>query len=189
MLAKQCASIAEFDISSEEITYLITWVPNPKLLSNDQCTNYVRHYSKYFMKFYQCMTCFVISPELTQNGNIHYHGWFQLRDRVRWFKQVLPSMKYSGYVKIDPVRKDLRAALKYYKKDILFADEFFADICVPVPITHHDIIPKESLITKKQKLKKHYEHIQDLINRDWSTKQYLETKDLAVDIAALLNIK
>lgn len=107
---------------------MITWVPDPKRLpsiSATKCNSYFRQY--YFKLFHSCMYNSIMIPELTVNGNIHYHGVYQLEDPYRFYQIVLPKMKRRGYVLIDkkPVKhynvfdfEDKKNALYYYKKDL-----------------------------------------------------------------------
>ena len=45
-----------------------------------------------------CCHAFIIYPELTIQGNIHYHGILHVSDKVKWHKKVLPTFKYHGFV-------------------------------------------------------------------------------------------
>lgn len=76
-----------------------TWCPNNSFHTNDPKLGYsmaiqvlknIRLVSKNF----------VIYPELTHQGNIHFHGKIYVQDAVKWFKSVLPKIKKNGYVKI-----------------------------------------------------------------------------------------
>lgn len=49
-----------------------------------------------------CCDHYEISPECTTRGDIHYHLTLVLRDRVKWFKSVLPRFKRNGYVCVKP---------------------------------------------------------------------------------------
>lgn len=43
----------------------------------------------------------IFFPEVGNSGsNLHFHGVIWLKDKVKWFKSVLPTLKRNGYVKI-----------------------------------------------------------------------------------------
>lgn len=76
-----------------------TWCPNAKYHTSDpqigfsmaiQTLKHIKYVSKDF----------VIYPELTHQGNIHFHGKIYIQDAVKWFKSVLPKLKKNGFVKI-----------------------------------------------------------------------------------------
>lgn len=76
-----------------------TWCPNNAFHTNDPQLGYsmaiqvlknIRLVSKNF----------VIYPELTHQGNIHFHGKIYISDPIKWFKSVLPKLKKNGFVKI-----------------------------------------------------------------------------------------
>lgn len=78
-----------------------TWVPNPKDLGvrprfqYDNCIQSIRN-----LKL--CCDSYEIYPEMTIAGNIHFHGVLNIKDKVKWFKKILPTFKYHGYVCIKP---------------------------------------------------------------------------------------
>lgn len=45
-------------------------------------------------------TDFVMFPELTVQGKIHYHGIVRITDKYKWFKWTLPKLKSLGFIKI-----------------------------------------------------------------------------------------
>lgn len=76
-----------------------TWCPNNKFHTSDPQIGYamavvilkdIRNISKNFK----------IYPELTHQGNIHFHGKIYIEDPVKWFKKTLPTLKRNGFVKI-----------------------------------------------------------------------------------------
>lgn len=79
-----------------------TWAPNPKIFGginpiyqHNDCMPLIRNMSK-------CCE-YKIYPELTTQGNIHYHGIIDVFDKVKWFKSVLPKLKYNGHVLIKEI--------------------------------------------------------------------------------------
>lgn len=73
------------------LTYKRPWGTTPKDQFNTSIYEVIRGLKA---------TCshFEISPECMGNGNIHYHITLILRDRIKWFKQVLPRFKRNGHV-------------------------------------------------------------------------------------------
>lgn len=62
-----------------------------------------------------CCDHYEIFPELTLQGNIHFHGILEINDKIKWYKKVLPSLKYMGFVLIKP--KPDKNWEKYMSKD------------------------------------------------------------------------
>lgn len=76
-----------------------TWVPDPKHLGIDPIFQY-NNCSSSLHNLQLCCYDYEIYPELTLNGNIHFHGIITIKDKYKWHKKVLPTFKYSGYVNI-----------------------------------------------------------------------------------------
>lgn len=121
-------------------TYFFTYSP----IGNTKCAEftYYDHLVFYFKHWHQCMSQFEINPEFNANGNLHYHGYFVLKDKVRWYRSVLPKLKYNGLVKIDRVKHDLSKSMEYCRKDNLMMKQIIKKY--PVPYTHLD----KTLLTK-----------------------------------------
>lgn len=62
-------------------------------------------------------TQFELYPELTIQGRLHLHGIIYLTDKIKWYKQVLPILMRSGYVKIKRI-DNMDKWIKYCRKDI-----------------------------------------------------------------------
>lgn len=45
---------------------------------------------------------FQVYPEFHVSGNLHYHGIVRVWDIVKWYKKVLPTFKYHGFVVCKP---------------------------------------------------------------------------------------
>lgn len=90
---------------------------------------------------------FVISPEFTMNGRIHYHGLLKIYDKIKWYKQTLPSLKYEGMVKVETI-KYYQKCDDYIKKDVKMMKEI---LNIDLPI---DDSRKEFMINKSKKMKK-----------------------------------
>lgn len=55
-------------------------------------------------------------PELNHNGRIHFHGVIHIYDKVKWYKQCLPKLKFYGMVCIKPY-PDFKW-MEYIQKDV-----------------------------------------------------------------------
>lgn len=126
-----------------------TWVPDPaRYPSYDAKAQYKLLLSwvlltadKYFSKFGFC-------PELTENGNIHIHGWFVIKDKIKYYKWFLPRCKRLGYVcvKKSPNEK----WFEYTDKDIDMMKELMRHGRVPIPLTHLNIKEYKDLFNEKK---------------------------------------
>lgn len=80
-----------------------TWSPNPKKYRshdpNDQYEALLNHV--FFKKeFRHTFDKFVFIPELTEDGNVHIHGIYHVKDNIKYHKWFLPICKLYGFVKI-----------------------------------------------------------------------------------------
>jgi len=128
MNATARCKVAEKEIKPGDEVILFTYSPNPnrKYWSRDQMKNYKIHIRNYFSQFPKCFKRFAMCPELNLQGNIHYHGWYVVKDHVKWLKHLLPSMKFGGFFKANKL-VDKDKGLKYYTKDLckkLFEDDY-----------------------------------------------------------------
>lgn len=117
------------------------------------------------------MSQFEINPELNQNGNLHYHGYFVLKDKLKFYKSILPKMKYNGFVKIDLVHNDLQKAMEYCRKDREFMKQLIKES--PVPFIHSDKLGKRPL-DKVSKSLMDYLEIIDVPTQEETTKELTE---------------
>lgn len=127
--------------------YLFTY--SPKTITKDPTFTYCDHITTYFLSWIRCMHEFEVNPEFNQNGNLHYHGYFRLKDKVKWYKVVLPKMKYNGLIKINKVEQDLSKALEYCRKD---RELMLKCISHKIPFTHTDKKPKIDEFTQNNLL-------------------------------------
>lgn len=100
-----------------------TWVPDPKEIGISPKFQYCDTLGS-IRNLNMCCEKYVIYPECTKQGNIHFHGILKINDKVKWYKKVLPSFKYHGYVCIknqdindqwvDYISKDYNDSFKIY---------------------------------------------------------------------------
>jgi len=138
----------EKQIDRDKQLYLMTWCPDPKKMPDCDFDNQHRYMAEWVQTYmYGCEVagCCV---ETTQEGNPHYHLWYQLSDdyqkenfRIRWMK----CLKSRGLVKVTKSRiyrihkwGSWHNSLWYYKKDLPYTQLF-----TPFnPLSHETKIPK-----------------------------------------------
>lgn len=115
--------------------YLFTYSPRDVTLNPTY--SFMNHINLYFWSWHKCMESFEVNPEFNQNGNLHYHGYFIIKDKYKWYHNVLPKMKYNGFIKINIVVDDLFKALDYCRKD---RELMIRSIDHKIPFTEEDRI-------------------------------------------------
>lgn len=68
---------------------------------------------KYLRK---CSIFYTIYPELDISGRLHYHGIITLKDRVKFYRAVLPAFNLLGFTLVKAVFEESKW-LKYITKD------------------------------------------------------------------------
>lgn len=123
------------DVASTDIIYFFTL--SPKQLGNKQHLNYAEHIWDYFFDVHQVLDKFCIIPELNGNGNIHYHGWFSIKDKYRYYRFWLPRMKSLGFVKINECKTNFLSDSIPYAYHLKDFDEMVSQMSpFPIPLTH-----------------------------------------------------
>lgn len=95
-----------------------------RIIYNDM-TKMNRLYRRAFIgMFDKAFEQYCILPELHEDGVIHYHGWYTVRDYVYLHKTLLPKMRAWGFIKPKSISmykifdwKKAENGLHYYKKD------------------------------------------------------------------------
>lgn len=129
--------LAVSDLEEGEDIYLITWAPNPRKMDYRSKTNYMNHIWLVFYGINQVWDKFCICPEINhESGAIHYHGWYTMKDFIKWFKVYKPRLNTLGFTKINLLKHiDKRdEAFKYYTKEIDITKEVVYPI--PIPFSH-----------------------------------------------------
>lgn len=79
-----------------------TWTPHP-----DKYPSVIpRKQYKCLLKYVllggapRCFRTFMFVPEINENGNVHIHGWYVIKDNIAYWKSFLPKCKRMGYVKV-----------------------------------------------------------------------------------------
>lgn len=124
-------------------TYLFTYSPSG--LTITPTFKYQDDIEKFFKPWYRCMKEFEINPEFNSSGNLHYHGYYIIHDKIKWFKHVLPRLKHHGFIKIDKVTKDFDKAIVYCRKDRETMQKVLQGLPVPYTNNHfkmHSEVPQ-----------------------------------------------
>lgn len=78
-----------------------TWSPSPsRFTSKKKRKQWMQMIGAGLSGFLECTSIFCMIPEIADSGRLHCHGFFQLSDKIKWFKSVLPRMEYWGWTKI-----------------------------------------------------------------------------------------
>lgn len=96
--------------------YLFTWNPKDSFTNDDEP---IRKWDTMLIRvlkhFKRCMQYYAVMPEISDQGRLHCHGWFIIKDKIKWIKSVLPLIKRNGHFKMNKMK--VPKALYYYKKD------------------------------------------------------------------------
>lgn len=87
-------------------------------------------------KLNKACSYYYLSPELTLAGEIHYHAIFQIKDKISWYKNCLPSFKRNGFVYVKKIF-DYEKAMEYIKKDVTIWDDIIPMITFPIYSKDH----------------------------------------------------
>lgn len=115
-----------------------TWNPNPsKYSTHDPVEQYkcLLQNVLFHKNIKKCFTKFIFVPELTEQGNVHVHGCYnisQIKPYARWF---LPACKRWGYTLVKP-RVDENWVYNYMSKSANELAELFEDL--PLPLTEEN---------------------------------------------------
>lgn len=144
---------AEEEIDEDYDVYLLTCSPNPNVKGRKSQPLHKQYASDIYnvlADLDRCCCTFCVVPELNKNGQIHYHGWFQVTDYIKYYKSTLRKLTKLGFCKI-VIAKDYKKALKeYYKKDI----DIYPEVYEPMPpaLSHLNMRNTLRVVTRSQVL-------------------------------------
>lgn len=132
-------------MTTQTESYLFTY--SPRSITFNPTFKYMNDINEYFFSWHKCMEAFEVNPEFNSSGNLHYHGYYVIKDRYKWFKIVLPKMKYNGMWRSEIVKDSLDKGMIYCRKDRTLMEK-----CIDhkIPFTQEDKvkhIPPEKDIT------------------------------------------
>lgn len=99
-LTKLFSKFALYYLMNGNLEIALTWVPDPKIFRSINPKYQFYDTFDVLKNIKKCSSYFDIWPELTTNGNIHYHCRVHINDKIRWYKSILPALKYKGFVVI-----------------------------------------------------------------------------------------
>lgn len=103
-------------VVKREQVYAFTWCPDTRYHGASYIDQFKDTY-KILRKLRFCIgKNYRIYPELTVNGNIHYHGQFTIENQIYWFKSALPLLKRHGFVRVDKIKLKLKDNWQEYIK-------------------------------------------------------------------------
>lgn len=81
--------------------WAFTWTPDPQRYRSSQPSEqYSMLLQHILLSSHKFFKHFLFVPELNLEGNIHIHGYFQIKDRISFYKTFLPRCKQLGFVKL-----------------------------------------------------------------------------------------
>lgn len=75
-----------------------TWTPDPSKYNTNVPSEQYKSLLNIIYKTYKCLGKFLFIPELNLNGNVHLHGIFTVKDKIKFYKSFLPKYRSIGYV-------------------------------------------------------------------------------------------
>lgn len=166
------AGTYNLDLMPADIMYF-TWNPDLKKMHVDPIRAHQKFIDNVFHQLDKCWTYYCILPEISKKGRLHYHGWmYHCRDKIKWYKFVLPKIKMIGIEKQDPGKKEplecnyedeVGDPFYYYKKDLFeYGAEMFGDKYV----MSHQHRPVISTVVRRQLAHaQHLVHLQSIMRK------------------------
>lgn len=124
-----------------EAFYAFTLTPNPKLYpSNDPTEQYnvILNSILFRSDLTKIFQSFLFTPELSENGNIHIHGYYSILDLVKYHKWFLPACKSIGFVLVKK-KVDEDWTNNYVIKDMNKMEDILGPDC-PIPLTYDNYL-------------------------------------------------
>lgn len=172
---------AELDINkSIEPLIAFTWSPNPKIIKYDLNRANQHFIDIVFQYFYKCFDYYVVIPEISTDGRLHYHGWYtSMKDRVKYYRFIYPKLKKLGMYRTKEIYHykcgdydSQMNGLYYYKKDICENVDIFDQY-----IMSHLVPPNNSIKNKvaKKKIRNLAELQQVVAHLEYEPEQVIAT--------------
>lgn len=106
-----------------------TWNPNPGIYGSTTPSEQWISVLPHLLSGIRCIKNYCFVPELTDQGNIHVHGVYQINDKVKYAQFWLPRLKRLGFTCIK-TRVDCKW-LGYIWKHQVFMRSLLMDSYVP----------------------------------------------------------
>jgi len=104
----------------------ITWNPKPRfypcLSKHDDDSVSIEYNTQWLMMLQKlvlvdrCCRNYGIVAEVSDVGKLHCHGFLVIKDRIKFNKQFLPTLKNNGYIKVTPAKS--RQWFEYHVEDL-----------------------------------------------------------------------
>lgn len=114
-----------------------TWAPNPnRYRSLDPTQQYKALLACVLLKrpIKDTFNVFLFTPELTETGNIHIHGYYSIKDSIKYYNWFLPAVKSFGFVTVKSIVNETWTH-DYVCKDMTKMEDIL-DHDVPIPLTN-----------------------------------------------------
>lgn len=93
--------MADFEYYKNYNCYALTISPKDRYKSYQELFN---DDSVTIRRIKKCTYSYIIYPEITMGGRLHYHGMIRISNAIYWKKEVLWRLKKLGYVKLDSIK-------------------------------------------------------------------------------------
>lgn len=146
------------DINFDEDTvWLITWNPKPKFYNYDKYGENDYNMQWHTMidalsKSIRCLLKFAFVPEVSEVGKLHMHGWYVIKDKVKYRKSFKRMLLRTGMVKESQVKYHEWKTYKYHIKELKDITPQFVTNIRPLCYTHENRKYIERSLTLKQVL-------------------------------------
>lgn len=120
-----------------------TWTPNPaKYPSDEPWKQYECCISHIANLIEKCFSYYMFVPEINRSGNVHIHGYFKIKDKIKFYKMFVPRCKTFGYIdlKFEFREKPIDSKWVYYCLDeIEETAQIVSESKLPPILTHENI--------------------------------------------------
>lgn len=130
----------EEKIDLDKHVYLITWSPDPSKLPDSDSSYQHLFNVNLLIDYLKYCSCGIFTHEFTQIGNPHYHGWYQVDQRLELGRvTMIKVLQKFGNLKIAPVRDNTKIKINNYSNShsplYYYKKESFDKIIPKNPIT------------------------------------------------------
>lgn len=136
------------EIMSEDTVYLITWNPKPRFYNYDLHGNndYEAQWRTMLDKLLtvnRCSSKYAFVAEISDQGKLHMHGSMVIRDKVKYHKSFLPTLRNNGFVKISKATSHSWKTFKYHVKDLFATADYIKDNPIVITSDNRDDVLRE----------------------------------------------
>lgn len=157
------------EIEEYDKVMLITWNPKPRFYAYDPYgdNNYPRQWNtmlEVLCEAYRTCSRFAFVPEISEDGKLHMHGWYVIKDRLKYHKSFLPSLRKNGFIKKSKARSHEWKTFKYHVKELEITREYLPDYESMV-ITHMNYMYFKKLVNLQRILNSEMEKNKKLVKK------------------------